>query len=99
MISNADLLKFIVWVTGAWRKVKKRNHSQLFSKCGFNKANLELFVDADGDAELSGLQNYVSEISPDSTFDSYLKQDEDAVISVSTVHIRSINLKEEMREK
>ena len=38
-------------------------------------------------------------ISPDSTVDSYLNQDEDAVILVSAVSIRPINWKKEMREK
>ena len=45
------------------------------------------------------MQNYISEISPDSTVDSYLNQDEDAVTSVNTVDIRSMNWKEDMREK
>ena len=45
------------------------------------------------------MQNYISEISPDSTVDSYLNQDEDAVTSVNTVDIHSMNWKEDMREK
>ena len=70
-----------------------------FSKCGFNEANLELFIDDDADAELVEMQNYISGISPDSTVDSYLNQDGDSVTSVSTVDIHSINWKEGMREK
>ena len=46
-------------------------------------------IDDDAAAEFAGLQNYISEISPDSKVDSYLNQDEDAVISVSTVNIGS----------
>ena len=38
-----------------------------FSKCGFNEANFELFIDDDVDAEFAGLQSYISEISHDST--------------------------------
>ena len=51
----------------AWRKVKKETIVNCFSKCGFNKATLELFIDDDGYAEFVELQNYISEISPDST--------------------------------
>ena len=45
------------------------------------------------------MQNYISEVSPDSTVDSYLNQDEDAVTSVNTIDIHSINWKEDMKEK
>ena len=45
------------------------------------------------------MQNYISEISPDLTADSYLNQDEDAVTSVNTVDMHSMNWKEDMREK
>ena len=38
-----------------------------FSKCAFNEANLELFIDDDADAEFAGLQSYIFEISPNST--------------------------------
>ena len=99
MINSVDLLKSIGWVMDAWRKVKKRNNCQLFSKCGFNKGTLEFFIDDDADAEFAELQNYISEVSPDSTVDSYLNQDEDAVTSVNTVDIHSMNWKEDMREK
>ena len=84
---------------GAWRKVKKETIVNCFSRCGFNEANLELFIEDDADAEFAGLQSYISEISPDSTVDSYLNQDKDAVISFSTFDIPSINWKDEMREK
>ena len=40
-----------------------------------------------------------SQISPDSTVDSYLNEDEGAVTSVNTVDIHSVNWKEDMREK
>ena len=50
----------------AWRKVKKETIVNCFSKCGFNKATLELFIDDDGYAEFAESQNYISEISPDS---------------------------------
>ena len=83
----------------AWRKVKKETIVNCFSKSGFKEANLQLFIDDDADAEFAGLQIYISEISPELTADSYLNQDQDAVISVSTVDIRCINWKEEMREK
>ena len=66
------------------------------SKCGFNEATLELFIDHDPDAEFAGLKNYISEISPDTTVDFKLKQDEDLT---NMVDIRSINWKEDLREK
>ena len=81
---------------GAWRKVKKETIVNCFSKCGFNEATLELFIDDDADAEFAELQNYISEISPNSTVGSYLNQ---AVTSVNTVDIHSMNWKEDMREK
>ena len=84
---------------GAWRKVKKETIVNCFSKCGFNEATLELFIDDDADAEFAELKNYISEISPDSTVDSYLNQDEDAVTSVDTVDILSMNWREDMMEK
>ena len=83
----------------AWRVVKKETIVNCFSKCGFDEATLELFIDDDTDAEFAELKNYISEISPDSTVDFYLNQDEDAVTSVNTVDIHSINWKEDMREK
>ena len=57
------------------------------------------FIDDDTDAEFAKVQNYISEISPVSTVDSYLNQDEGAVTSVNTVDIHSMNWKEDMREK
>ena len=63
---------------GAWRKVKKETTVNCLSKCGSNKAIVELFIDDDADAEFAELQNYLSEISPDSPVDSYLNQDGDA---------------------
>ena len=99
VISSVDLLKSIGWVMNAWRKVKKETIANCFSKCGFNEASLELFIDDDSDAEFAELQNYISGISPDSTVDSYLNQDEDAVTSVDTVDIHSMNWRENMMEK
>ena len=99
VISSVDLLKSIGWVMDAWRKVKKETIVNCFSKCGFNEATLELFIDDDADAEFAELQNYISEISPDSTVDSYLNQDEDAVTSVNTFDIHSMNWKEDIRKK
>ena len=84
---------------GAWRKVKKETIVNCFFKCGFNEATLELFIDDGADAEFAELQNYISEISPNSAVDSYLNQDEDAVASVNTVDIHSVNWKEDMRER
>ena len=83
----------------AWSKVKKETIVNCFSKCGFNEATLEIFIDDEADAKFAELQNYVSEISPDSTVDSYLNQDEDAVTSVDTVDIHSMNWREDMMEK
>ena len=57
------------------------------------------FIDDDADAEFAKVQNHISEISPVSTVDSYLNQDEGAVTSVNTVDIHSMNWKEDMREK
>ena len=57
------------------------------------------FIDDDADAEFAKVQNYISEISPVSTVDSYLNQDKGAVTSVNTVDIHSMNWKEDMREK
>ena len=99
VISSVDLLKSVGWVMDAWRKAKKETIVNCFSKCGFNEATLELFIDDDADAEFAELQKYISEISPDSTVDSYLNQDEDAVTSVDTVDIHSINWREDMMEK
>ena len=82
----------------AWRKVKKETIVNCFWKCGFNEATLELFIDDGADAEFVELQNYISEISPDSTVDSYLNQ-EDAVTSVDTFDIHSMNCREGMMEK
>ena len=77
----------------AWGKVQKETIVNCFSKCGFNEATLELFIDDGADAELAELQNYISELSPDSTVDCYLNQDEDAVTLVNTVNIHSMNWK------
>ena len=99
VISSVDLLKSIGWVMDAWRKVKKETIVNCFSKCGFNETTLELFVDDDADVEFAELQNYISEISSDSTVDSYLNQDEDAVTSDGTVDIHSMNWREDMMEK
>ena len=99
VISSVDLLMSIGWVMDVWRIVKKETIVNCFSKRGFNEATLELFIDDDADAEFAELQNYISEISPDSTVDFYLNQDEDAVTSVNTVDIYSMNWKEDMSEK
>ena len=99
VISSVNLLKSIGWVMDAWRKVKKETIVNCFSKCGFNEGTRELFIDDDADAEFADLQNYISEVSPDSTVDSYLNQDEDAVTSLNMVDIHSMNWKEDMREK
>ena len=77
----------------AWRKVKKETIVNCFSKCGFNEPTLDLFIDDGADAEFVDLENYISRISPNSTVNSYLNQDEDVVISVNT------EMKEEMRRK
>ena len=98
-ISSIDLLKSIGWAMDAWKKVKKETIVNCFSKCGFNEATLELFIDDDADAEFAELQNYISAISLDSTVDSYLNQDEDAVTSVDMVDIHSMNWREDMMEK
>ena len=81
-----------------WRKVKKETIVKCFSKCSFNEATLDLFKDDGADAEFVGLQNYISEISPetkiiDKIISPEMLQDEDAVISVNT------EMKEEMRGK
>ena len=96
VISSVNLLKSIGWVMDAWRKIKKETIVNCFSKCGFNEATLELFIDDDADAEFAELQDYISEMSPDSTVDSYLNQDEDAVTSVDTV---GIHWREDMMER
>ena len=98
VISSVDP-KSIGWVMDAWRKVKKETTVNCFSKSGFNEATLELFIDDDADAEFAELQNYISEISPDSTVDSYLNQDEDAITSVDMVDIHAMNWREDMMEK
>ena len=99
VISSDGLLKSVAWVMDAWRKVKKETIVNCFSKCGFSEATLELFIDDDADAEFAELQNYISEISSDLTVDSYLNQDEDAVTSVDTVDIHSMNWREDLMEK
>ena len=83
----------------AWRKVIKETMANCFSKCGFNEATLGLFTDDDADAEFAELQNYISEIFPDSSVDSYLNQGENAVTSVNMVDIHSMNWKKDKREK
>ena len=70
-----------------------------FSKCGYSEASLQFFIDNGADAEFAGLQNFISEISPDLIIDYYLSQDEDAVTSVNKVDICPINWKEVLREK
>ena len=77
----------------AWRKIKEEMIANCFSKCAFNEATLDLFIDGGADSEFVGLQNYILEISPESTVDSYQNQDQDAVISVNT------EMKKEMRGK
>ena len=54
----------------AWRKVKKETIVNFFSKCSFNEATLELFINDDVDTEFAEMQNYISEMSPDSTVHS-----------------------------
>ena len=39
----------------AWKKVKKETIVNCFSRCGFNEAALELFIDDDADAEFAKL--------------------------------------------
>ena len=99
VISIVDLLKFIGWAMDTWVKVKKETIANFFPKRGSNEPTVELFIDDDADFEFVGLQNYISEISPSSTVDCYLNQDESGVTSVIAVDIRSINWKEELREK
>lgn len=41
-----------------------------FSTGGFNEARLEIFTDDDTDAEFTELQNFISDISPDSMVDT-----------------------------
>ena len=55
VISSVDLSKSIAWVTDAWRKVKKETVVNCCSKCGFNEATLELFIDDDA---MLNLQNF-----------------------------------------
>ena len=76
--SSVNLLNSIGWEISTWRKVKKETTVNCLSKCGSNKAIVELFIDDDADAEFAELQNYLSEISPDSPVDSYVNQDGDA---------------------
>ena len=83
----------------SWRKVKKETIVNCFCKCGFNEATLEIFVDDNADTDFAGMQNYMQEISSDSTVNTYLHQDKYEVTSVNTVDIRSINWKEDLREK
>ena len=80
-------------------KVKKENFLNWISKCDFNKAILELFIDDDADAEFARLQNYISEMSPNSMVNSYLNQDKESVTLLNTIDTRSINWKEDLREK
>ena len=80
-------------------KLKRETIANCFSKCGFNEANLELFIHDDADAEFAGLQNFISDISPDSMVNTYLNQEEDALVSLSTFDTLSINWKKEIREK
>ena len=76
--------------------MKKEKIANCFYKCTFKEVTLELFID---DVEFAGLQNYISQISPDSIVGSYLNQDEHGVTSINTVDIHSINWKEDLREK
>ena len=72
-------------------KSKKKKIVNRFSKFSFNEATLELFKDDDADTEFTGLQNYIPEISPDLTINSYLNQDKYEITSVKTVDTCSIN--------
>ena len=38
-----------------WRTVKKETIVSCFSKCGFNEANTELFIDDNADTEFPGM--------------------------------------------
>lgn len=76
----------------AQRKVKKSD-CNFFPRCGLSEATLGLFIDDDNDAGFVVLQNFISEISSDSTVDPYLNQDEDTTVSVNKVDIRSTNWK------
>ena len=51
-----------------------------FSRCGLSEATPGLFIDDDNDAGFVVLQNFISEISSDSTVDPYLNQDEDTTV-------------------
>ena len=62
-----------------------------FSKCDFSEASLDLFIDDGPDAEFIGLQNYISEITPDSTVNSYLN------LRPGCNNISKHKIKEEMR--
>ena len=64
-----------------------------FSRCGLSEATPGLFIDDDNDAGFVVLQNFISEISSDSTVDPYLNQDEDTTVSVNKVDVRSTNWK------
>lgn len=56
VISSVNLLKSIGCLMDPWRKVKKEAIVNCFSKCCFNEAILELFIDHETGAELTGLQ-------------------------------------------
>ena len=64
-----------------------------FSRCGLSEATPGLFIDDGNDAGFVVLQNFISEISSDSTVDPYLNQDEDTTVSVNKVDARSTNWK------
>ena len=48
-----------------WKKLKKKTIVNCFSECGLNEANPEVFIDDQANADFVGLQNYISDISPD----------------------------------
>ena len=80
-------------------KSKKKKIVNRFSMFSFNEATLELFKDNDADTEFAGLQNYIPEISPVLTINSYLNQDKYEITSVNMVDICSMNQREDLRAK
>ena len=63
-MSKRNFFSNFGWIMDSWRKAKKETIVNCFSKCDFNEATLELFIDDDADAEFAELKKlHLSDIS------------------------------------
>ena len=75
------------WIIEAWKSDKQKAIVNYFMKCGFTDQVLEL-CDG-GDEAYNELCDLISEICHNSTVDSYLAHDDDAITSVEAIDTTS----------